>query len=63
MEDNNNDRIAILAVIGTYLVERILVDDESAMEVLMWEAFKGMGLDESLLSLVRPIYCFANQPI
>ena len=63
VKDNGNDLIAILAVIGTYLVERIMVDDESAMEVLMWEVFKGMDLNESLLRPVGSIYGFVNQLI
>ena len=63
MEDNGNDPIAIFIVINTFLVEKILVDDGSAMEVLMWKAFKEMNLDESLLKLIGPIYGFVNQPI
>ena len=35
VEDNNNDLIVILAVISTFLVEKILVDDGSVVEVLM----------------------------
>ena len=46
-----------------FLIERILVDDESAVEVLIFNTFKKMELDESLLRLVKPIYGFANQPI
>ena len=53
LEDSGNDRIAISAVINNFLVERILVDDGSVVEILMYEAFKKMGLDESLLRLNR----------
>ena len=60
VEDNGNDPIAISVVINTFLLERILVDDGSAVQVLMWKAFKEMGLDESQL---RSIYGFANLPI
>ena len=49
LEDSGNDLIAISAVINNFLVERIIVDDGSAVEILMYEAFKKMGLDESLL--------------
>ena len=63
MEDNDNDMVAILAIISTFLVERIFVDDGSAVEVLMWKAFKEMNLDESLLRPIEPIYGFPNQPI
>ena len=45
------------------MVERILLDDESAVEVLMWKAFKEIGLDENQLRPVRPIYEFVNQLI
>ena len=47
MEDNDNDPITISAIIETFLVERILVDDESVVEVLIWKAFKEMGLDKN----------------
>ena len=48
IEDSDNDPIAISTVINNFLVERILVDDGSAVEILMYEAFKKMRLDESL---------------
>ena len=63
MEDNENDPIVISAIIGTYLVERILVDNESVVEVLMWAAFKGIGLDESQLRPAGSIYYSPNQSI
>ena len=44
-------------------MERILIDDDSAVEVLMWKAFKKMRLKENQLKPLRPIYGFANQPI
>ena len=63
LEDNGNDLILISAIINNYLVERILVDEDNAVEVLMWDAFKKMGLDKSMLRSARPIYGFTNQPI
>ena len=63
MEDNDNDPILIFSIINNFVVERIMVCDGSVMEVLIFNAFKNMGLDESLLRLVGPIYGFANQPI
>ena len=63
VEDNSNDSIAISTVITICLVERILLDDGSALELLMWEAFKGINLNESLLRPAEPIYGFANQLI
>ena len=50
-------------MINTFLVERILIDDDSAVEVLIWKAFQEMGLEESQLRPSGPIYGFANQPI
>ena len=41
----------------------IIVDNGSAMEVLIWKAFKEMNLNESLLKPTGPIYDFMNQPI
>ena len=55
--------IAISIVISIFLVERIMVDDGSVVEVFVCKAFKEMNLDESLLRPIGPIYSFANQPI
>ena len=40
IQDNDNDPIAVSVIINTFLVERILIDDGSAIEVLMWKASK-----------------------
>ena len=63
VEDNGNDLIAISIIINTVLVKRILVEDGSAIEVLVWKAFKEMGLDESQLRPIGQIYDFVNQTI
>ena len=63
MQDDGNDPITVSTVINTFLVERILIDDGSAVEVLMRKACQEMGLDESQLKSSGPIYGFANQPI
>ena len=60
VQDSDNDPIAVSAIINSFLVERILIDDSSAVEVLMWKAFKEMGLEESQLKPSGPIYGFAN---
>ena len=44
-------------------MERIRVNDESVVEVLMYDAFKRMCLDESLLRIVGMIYGFVDQLI
>ena len=44
-------------------VDMILVDDGSVVEVLIYDIFKKMNLDESLLRPAGLIYDFANQPI
>ena len=61
--DNGNDLIVIYPIIDNYLIERILVEDGSVDEVLIYDAFKKIGLDESLLMPIGPIYGFVNQPI
>ena len=60
VHDNDNDPIIISTVIHNFQVDRILVDDGSAVEVLIYETFKNINLDESLLRPTRPIYGFAN---
>ena len=49
VQDNCNDPIVVSAVINTFLVKRILIDDGSAVKVLMWKAFQEMDLEESQL--------------
>ena len=61
VKGNGNDLIAISTVISIFLVERILVDDGSVVEELMWKAFKEMNLDKSLLRPTELIYGFANK--
>ena len=63
MDDDNNDPIIIFAVINNFGVGIILVDDGNAVKVLIYDAFKKMNLDESLLKPTGPIYDFTNQPI
>ena len=63
MQDDGNNPIAVSIVINIFFVERILIDDGSAVEVLMWKMFQEMGLDESQLKPSGPIYGFANQSI
>ena len=60
VEDNGNDSIVISTIINDFLIEKILVDDGSMVEVLIFVAFKRMGSDESLLRPVGSIYSFAN---
>ena len=63
LEYNGNNTIVISSIINNFLVERILVDDGSVEEVLIFYALKKMGLDESLLRPTGLIYGFANQLI
>ena len=63
VDGDGNDPITVSTIIRTFLVERILVDDGSTVDVLMWKAFKQIGLDENQLRPTEPIYEFANQPI
>ena len=60
IKDSGNDPIAISIIINNFLIKRILVDDGSVVEVLMYEEFKRMGLDENLLRSIGLIYEFAN---
>ena len=60
VQDNGIDLIIVSAIINTFLVERILIDDGSVVEVLLWKAFQEMGSDESQLRPSRPIYGFDN---
>ena len=49
MDDDGNDPIVIPTIINNFGVDMILVDDGSVVELLIYDAFKKMNLDESLL--------------
>ena len=49
VEDNDNDLIVISSIINNFLVERILIDDGSVVEVLIFDTFKKIRLNENLL--------------
>ena len=59
VQDDGNDPIIVSIIINTFLVERILIDDES-VDV---ESIQEMGLDESQLRPAESTYGFTNQPI
>ena len=63
VEDNGNDPITVSVIINTFLIERILIDDGSVVEVLIWKAFQEMSLDESQIRPAGPIYGFSNHSI
>lgn len=50
-------------VIESFLVERILMDNESAVDILMHSTYKVMDFDEALLRQAAPNYRFGNNPI
>ena len=60
INDDGNDPIIIFAIINNFRLDKILVDDGSTVEVLIYDTFKKMNLDESLLRLAGSIYDFAN---
>lgn len=43
--------------------ERILMYNESTVDIVMYSAFKGMGFDKAQLRPAAPIYGFGNNPI
>ena len=64
VEDNNNDLIAISAIISTFLEKKILVDDGNVVEVLIfneiWE--NGIGWEPFETSKANIWLCkLANQ--
>ena len=43
VKDNGNDPIVISSIINNFLVEMVLIDDRSAIEVLIFGAFRKIG--------------------
>ena len=57
----HNDALVISAHIQNFLVKRLLIDDESAVNALSWEAYKMMGGSVTDLKAIKsPITSFCG---
>ncbi|GKV01449.1 hypothetical protein SLEP1_g14000 [Rubroshorea leprosula] len=60
----HNDPLVTTAIINNCEVHRVLVDTESAPDIMYYHCFESLGLDPSLLQKYDgPIYGFNNQPV
>lgn len=60
-QEDGNDPIVITMQITNFEVKRISVDNGAAVEIMSWEAFKAMHIDESNLKPAKPVFRFANK--
>ncbi|KAH1031988.1 hypothetical protein J1N35_044162 [Gossypium stocksii] len=60
---NCNDLMVVLTIVAGFKVKRILVDNKSAVEVLSWDTYQKMGLDELAFSKASPLYGFTNHSV
>ena len=60
--DNDNDPIVVSIIIGNYQVQRVLIDDESTVEILSYDVFRKMGLDDSSLKLATSFMILSTSP-
>ena len=60
--DNDNDPIVVSIIIGNYQVHRVLIDDGSTVEILSYDVFRKMGLDDSSLKLATSFMIFSTSP-
>lgn len=58
----NDPFVATITFVG-YQVKRILVDCGSVVEILHWDAFRQMKLNETHLENEMPFFGFANQEV
>ena len=63
LEENGNDPIINSFIINNFPVYKVLVNENSAMKVLIFNAFKKIGLDKNILKPKGLTYDFVNQPI
>ena len=57
----HNDALVISAHIQNFLVKRILIDDGSAANALLWDAYKAMGGSVTDLKAIKnPITSFCG---
>ncbi|GKV26785.1 hypothetical protein SLEP1_g36020 [Rubroshorea leprosula] len=60
----HNDPLVTFVMINNCEVQRVLVDTESAPDIMYFHCFKSLGLDPALLQKYDgPIYGFNNQPV
>ena len=60
--DNDNDPIVVSIIIGNYQVQRVLIDDGSIVEILSYDVFRKMGLDDSSLKLATSFMILSTSP-
>ncbi|GKV01686.1 hypothetical protein SLEP1_g14226 [Rubroshorea leprosula] len=60
----HNDPLVTSVMINNCEVQRVLVDTESALDIMYFHCFESLGLDPALLQRYDgPIYGFNNQPV
>ncbi|GKV04476.1 hypothetical protein SLEP1_g16631 [Rubroshorea leprosula] len=60
----HNDPLVTSVIINNCEVQRVLVDTESAPDIMYFHCFESLGLDPTLLQKYDgPIYGFNNQPV
>lgn len=64
VEDSNNDAIIIDITIMKHYVKKIIVDNESFIDILCYDAFVRMNMSSSLLKLIfAPLVGFTGDSI
>lgn len=59
-DEEGNDPMVVSTTIVGFEVKRIFVNSGSVVEVLTWEAYQKMWLEEQALKKENPLYDFAN---
>ncbi|OMO89413.1 Integrase, catalytic core [Corchorus capsularis] len=61
--NEGNDLIVVTAMVNNFTTDRILVDSGSAVDIIMYDAYKQHGLSDDYLEPSKPIYGFNLTPI
>ncbi|XP_038701827.1 uncharacterized protein LOC119998550 [Tripterygium wilfordii] len=63
-EDPHDDALVVEAVIANFTVKKVLVDNGSAADILLYHAFREMKISEDKLKIfLVPLYGFAGESI
>ncbi|KAL0434447.1 UNVERIFIED_CONTAM: hypothetical protein Slati_2779000 [Sesamum latifolium] len=64
MRNQNNDALVILATLSNFWVKKVLVDSESSTDIIFYDAYAQLGIDNVQLRKVNtPLTGFSGEMI
>ncbi|KAL0387506.1 UNVERIFIED_CONTAM: hypothetical protein Sradi_2632400 [Sesamum radiatum] len=64
MRSQNNDTLVISATLSNFLVKKVLVDSESSSDIIFYDAYVQLGIDNAQVPKVNtPLTSFSGEMI